>query len=73
MIHKHVRSKDRRLWSDAEKLFGQVTIAISEQRRYVRTGYTRGTWDKQVVAVTPDELVEICQAHGIVVPAKGGG
>ncbi len=58
----HTKSKTRKLWSDEETLAGIPHIVIVEVTR------TGRKWDKEGVAVTPAELVKICQAHGIVVP-----
>lgn len=72
MIHDHVKSRDRRVQSHEEPLRGVLHILITEERRYVPIGYKRGKWDRESVALTPAELLKICQAHGIFVPDASG-
>ena len=62
---KHTNTKTRIVESSAS----EGRIIIKEKTSFVQFGYVRSKWDLDCVSLTPDELVKICQSHGIVVPA----
>ena len=63
---KHTKTKDRILES-ATEADGDIVIKVTTF--YTPFGYTNRRRTGDSVRVTRDELVKICQAHGIVVPA----
>lgn len=36
---------------------------LVERIRYVRHGYTKGSWDESSVWLSPEELNDLCRAH----------